>query len=127
MTDKGTTTVQGPDHSITTERNSARVVVLVAGRVIVDAREAATFCEASYAAVHYVPRKGVDMAALGRTVHATHTPYRGDSAYHSVPIGVRSTNAVWFYEAPYPAVAEIRGRLAFYRERVDAIEERLEA
>jgi uncharacterized protein (DUF427 family) len=33
---------------------------------------------------------------------------------------------VWTYEAPYPAVAEIRGRLAFYRERVDAIEERLE-
>jgi uncharacterized protein (DUF427 family) len=31
------------------------------------------------------------------------------------------------YEAPYPAVAEIRGHLAFYPERVDAIEERLEA
>ena len=40
--------------------------------------------------------------------------------------GERSINAVWTYEAPYPAVAEIRGRLAFYPERVDAIEERLE-
>ena len=31
------------------------------------------------------------------------------------------------YEAPYPAVAEIRGHLALYPERVDAIEERQEA
>ena len=127
MTDKGTTTVQGPDHSITTERNSARVVVLVAGRVIVDAREAVTFCEASYAAVHYVPRKGVDMAALGRSAHATHAPYRGDCAYYCVPIGVRSINAVWFYEAPYPAVAEIREGLAFFREAVHSIQDRVEA
>ena len=125
MTDKGTT-VQGPDHSITTERNSAQVVVLVAGRVIVDAREAVTLCEASYAAVHYVPRKGVDMA-LGRSAHATHTPYRGDCAYYSVPIGLRSINAVWFYEAPYPAVAEIREGLAFYREPVHSIQDRVEA
>ena len=92
MTDKGTR-VQGPDNSITTERNSARVVVLVAGRFIVDAREAVTLCDASYAAVHCVPRKGVDMAALGRSAHATHAPYRGDCAYYCVPIGVRSINA----------------------------------
>jgi uncharacterized protein (DUF427 family) len=31
------------------------------------------------------------------------------------------------YEAPFPAVAEIRGHLAFYPERIDAIGERREA
>jgi uncharacterized protein (DUF427 family) len=51
-----------------------------------------------------------------------------DCAYYSVSSGgERSLNAVWTYEAPYPAVAEIREYLAFYPERVDAIEERLEA
>jgi uncharacterized protein (DUF427 family) len=35
MTDKRTR-VQGPDHSITIERNSARVIVSVAGCVIID-------------------------------------------------------------------------------------------
>ena len=34
---------------------------------------------------------------------------------------------MWTYEAPYPAVSEIRGHLAFYPERVDAIEERPDA
>jgi uncharacterized protein (DUF427 family) len=52
----------------------------------------------------------------------------GDCAYYSISIGgARTINAVWTYEAPYPAVAEIRGHLAFYPERVDAIEERREA
>ena len=62
------------------------------------------------------------------TGHATFCPYKGDCAYYSIVIGGRrSINAVWTYEAPYPAVAEIRGHLAFYPERVDAIEERPDA
>jgi uncharacterized protein (DUF427 family) len=124
MTDKRAR-VPGPDHPITIERNPARVVVMVAGRVIADTREAVTLREASYAPVHYVPRRDVDMAALVRSEHTTYCPYKGDCAYYSISIGgARSINAVWTYEAPYPAVAEIRGHLGFYPERVDAIEER---
>ena len=68
------------------------------------------------------------MTALVRSEHTTYCPYKGDCAYYSISIGgARSINAVWTYEAPYPAVAEIRGHLAFYPERVDAIEERPEA
>jgi NAD(P)-dependent dehydrogenase (short-subunit alcohol dehydrogenase family) len=36
--------------------------------------------------------------------------------------GERSVNAVWSYEAPYTAVSAIREHLAFYPDRVDAIE-----
>ena len=70
MTDKRAR-VPGPDHSITIARNPARVVVVVAGRVIADTREAVTLLEASYAPVQYVPRKDVDMSVLERTAHAT--------------------------------------------------------
>jgi len=31
---------------------------------------------------------------------------------------------VWSYEAPYEAMAPIKGHLAFYIDRVDTIEER---
>jgi uncharacterized protein (DUF427 family) len=100
----------------------------MAGRVIADTCDAVTLREASYAAVQYVPRKDVDMSALERSAHATFCPYKGDCAYYSIVIGGRrSINAVWTYEAPYPAVSEIRGHLAFYPERVDAIEERPDA
>jgi uncharacterized protein (DUF427 family) len=117
--------VPGPDHPITIERNPNQVVVSVAGRIIARTRDALTLREAGYPAVQYVPRKDVDMALLRRTDHATYCPYKGDCAYFSIPLGgERSTNAAWTYEAPYPAVASIKDHLAFYPDRVDAIEER---
>lgn len=115
----------GPDHPITIEPNPARVVVTVAGRVIADTRSALTLREARYPAVQYVPRTDVDLSLLSRTSHATYCPYKGDAAYYSVPVGgERCVDAVWTYEAPYDAVAAIRDHLAFYPDRVDAIEER---
>ncbi len=120
-----TVKIPGPDHPITIERNSGRVVVSVSGRVIADTREALTLREARYPAVHYIPRKDVDMTLLTRTAHTTYCPYKGDCAYFSIPVGgERSINAVWSYEAAYAAVAVIKDHLAFYPDRVDAIEER---
>jgi uncharacterized protein (DUF427 family) len=118
----------GPDHPITIERNPARVVVTVAGRVVADTRAALTLREATYPGVQYIPRADVDMGLLERTEHSTYCPYKGDCSYFSIPLGgERTANAVWSYEAPYPSVASIKDYLAFYPSRVDAIEERKEA
>jgi uncharacterized protein (DUF427 family) len=120
--------VPGPEHPITIERNPKRVVVSVAGRIIADTQNALTLREANYPPVLYIPRGDVDMTLLERTDHATYCPYKGDCAYYSIPAGGdRSVNAVWSYEAPYGAVTPIKEYLAFYPERVDAIEERPEA
>ena len=117
--------IPGPDHPIAISRNPHRIVVTLGGRVVADTRDALTLREAKYPAVFYIPRKDVDMALLERTDHATYCPYKGDCAYFSIPLGgARSLNAVWTYEAPYAAVTAIRDHLAFYPDRVDAIEER---
>jgi uncharacterized protein (DUF427 family) len=114
-----------PDHPIAIAPNPARVVVSIAGRVVADTRKALTLREAAYPAVQYIPRQDVDMSLLQRTDHGTYCPYKGDCAYYSIPIGgARSANAVWSYEAPFAAVAAIKDHLAFYPDRVDAIEER---
>ena len=115
------------DHPITIEPNRGRVVVSVAGRVIADTRAALTLREATYPAVQYIPRQDVDMSLLARTDHSTYCPYKGDAAYYSIPLGgERSTNAVWTYEDAFAAVAGIKDHLAFYPDRVDAIEEQPE-
>ena len=117
--------IPGPDHPITITANPRRLVVSVAGRVIADTRAALTLREATYPPVHCIPRKDADMSLLERTDHATYCPYKGDCAYYSIPAGgERAVNAVWSYEAPYPPVAVIKDYLAFYPDRVDAIEER---
>ena len=115
--------IPGPDHPITITPTQRRVVVTVGGRVVADSRNALTLQEASYPAVQYVPRADVDLSLLERTTHATYCPYKGDCAYYSVPAGgERAVNAVWTYEQPYDAVAAIRDHVAFYSDRVDAIE-----
>ena len=117
--------VPGPDHPIAIAPNPGRVRVAFNGRVVADTRRALTLREASYPPVQYIPRADIDMALLERTAHATYCPYKGDCAYYSVPAGgERSTNAVWTYEEPYAAVAAIKGHVAFYPDRVGAIEER---
>jgi uncharacterized protein (DUF427 family) len=117
--------VPGPNHPITIERTSSHVVVTVAGRLIADTRDALTLRETTYPAVLYIPRKDVDMTLLERSDHVTYCPYKGDCAYFSIPSGgERSVNAVWTYESPYEAIAQIKDHLAFYQDRVDAIEER---
>ena len=115
--------IPGPEHPITIERNPKRIVVKVAGRVIADTKGALALREASYPIVQYIPRKDVDMSLLARTDHMTYCPYKGDCSYFSITAGgPRAVNAVWTYEAPYAAVAEIKDYVAFYLDRVDSID-----
>jgi len=113
----------GPDHPITITPSSRHIVIKAGGHVIADTRRSLTLQEANYPPVHYIPRADADMRLLERTEHATYCPYKGDSAYFSIPsAGEGGTNAVWTYEHPHEAVAEIKEYLAFYPDRVDAIE-----
>jgi uncharacterized protein (DUF427 family) len=114
--------IPGPDHPISIEANPSRVTVRVGGRVIADTREALTLREASYPPVQYIPRRDVDMSALTRSSDTTYCPYKGDAAYYSIPVGgTRSINAVWTYETPFEATAQIKEYVAFYPDRVDKI------
>ena len=114
--------IPGPDHPISIVANPSRVVVTVGGKVIADTRGALTLREASYPAVQYIPRRDVEMAALTRSEHTTYCPYKGDASYYSIPAGGdRSLNAVWTYESPFEAMAQIKDYVAFYPDRVDEI------
>jgi uncharacterized protein (DUF427 family) len=115
--------IPAPDHPISVEPNSGRVVVTVAGRVVADTRRALTLREAHYPAVQYIPREDIDMTLLARGDRTTYCPYKGDATYFSIPAGgERSIDAIWSYENPFAAVASIKDHLAFYPDRVDAIE-----
>ena len=124
MTDR-TIKRPGPDHPITVAPNPSRVVVISAGKVIADTTRALTLREASYPAVQYIPREDVDMTRLARTATHTYCPYKGEASYFSmIPSEAHTVDAVWTYEDPYDGVAAIKDHLAFYPDRVDAIEER---
>lgn len=115
--------VPNADHPITVTPGGERVRVLAGGKTIADSRHALTLQESDYPAVYYIPRGDVDMSLLERADSATYCPYKGDASYYGIPfLGERGRDAVWTYEEPHDAVAEIKDHLAFYPDRVDAIE-----
>lgn len=123
MTEK-TVKFPGPDHPITIEPASRRVVVASGKGAVADTCKALVLREANYPPVQYIPRKDVDMSALVRSQTTSYCPYKGQASYFSIPSGDgRSVDAVWTYEAPHEAVAEIKDYLAFYPDRVEAISE----
>ena len=115
--------IPGPDHPITISTVNGKVRITVAERIVAESRRALRLEEKGHPPVYYLPRSDADMSLLVRTEHYTYCPYKGDCAYYSIPIGgSKSDNAVWTYEKPYEAVANIKEYLAFYPSRVDGIE-----
>lgn len=110
----------GPEHPITVEPARERVIVRAGDTVIADTRSALTLREADYPPAYYIPLTDVDQALLEPSSTTTVCPYKGDAAYFSIvtPEG-EIADAIWTYQAPYPAVAAIAGHLAFYPNRVE--------
>ena len=115
--------IPGPDHPIDIAPYHGRVRVTVNGKVVAETTRALAMREKTAPVVFYIPREDAQMSLFERSAHKTHCPYKGDASYYSIRAGERlSDNAIWSYEQPFPAMAEIAGHLAFYPDRVDAIE-----
>ncbi|HEY0718513.1 MAG TPA: DUF427 domain-containing protein [Streptosporangiaceae bacterium] len=106
-------------HPITIEPTQGRVVVRIGDTVVADSTHALTLQESTYPAVQYIPMADVDQSLLRRTETATYCPFKGDASYYSVetPGGATVADAIWTYEQPHAAVAEIKDHAAFYPDR----------
>jgi uncharacterized protein (DUF427 family) len=108
------------EHPITVNPTGKRVVVRVNGEIVADTNEALELQESTYPAVQYIPFKDVVQDVLTRTDTSTYCPFKGDAGYYSVTTGGGTVeDAIWFYEQPYPAVAEIAGHVAFYPDKAE--------
>jgi uncharacterized protein (DUF427 family) len=112
--------IPGPAHPITIEPSTDRVLVRSGETTIADSHSTLVLREANYPPVRYIPLGDVDRSLLAPSDLITYCPYKGDASYYSI-IGdqERGSDAVWFYDAPYPAVAEIKRHVAFYSDRVE--------
>ena len=108
----------GPEHPITITPSRDHVVVHSGEATIADSRSTLVLREANYPPVRYIPIADVDRSQLAASELTTYCPYKGDASYYSITRDAqRGTDAVWFYDDPYPAVAEIKGHVAFYSDR----------
>ena len=89
--------------------------------VIAETDRALELQEAAYPPVLYVPLDDVDrrLCAEQRPAHLVPVQGRGLLLRHRWRRdGTDLTAAVWYYDDPFPAVADIEGHVAFYADRV---------
>ena len=120
MNDTRPRLIPGPSHPITVEPSSAHVVVRRGPLVIAETDRALELREASYPTVFYVPLDDVEPSRLRPSELHTWCPFKGEASYYDVvdAEGGDVASAVWYYADPFPAVADIKGHVAFYRDRV---------
>ena len=110
----------GPDHPISTEPFLSHVVVRSGTTVIAETNHALELQEAGYPPVLYIPLEDVNPRHVQNNDLHTWCPYKGEASYYDIvgTDGTDLTAAVWYYDDPFPAVADIEGHVAFYADRV---------
>jgi uncharacterized protein (DUF427 family) len=108
------------EHPITVEPTGKHVTVRINGELVADTHDALTLQESTYPAVQYIPLRDVVQSVLQRSDTTTYCPFKGDASYYHVAVGGDTVeDAIWTYERPYPAVADIAGHVAFYPDKAD--------
>ena len=101
-------------HSIEIEPSPGRARILAGDTVIADTERALLLHETGHPVRAYIPREDI-AAPIEPSDKRTFCPFKGDASHWNVA-GVE--NAAWSYEEPKAEVDAIRGRLAFYPDRV---------
>ena len=109
------------NHPITVEPTGKHVTVRINGEVVAETDNALTLQESTYPAVQYIPLSDVVQTVLTSSDTTTYCPFKGDASYYTVTTAAGDTveDAIWTYEQPYPAVADIAGHVAFYPDKAD--------
>jgi uncharacterized protein (DUF427 family) len=107
-----------PGHVVETQPLDRRVRIEVDGEPVADSTDVVALTETGLPTRYYFPPADVRTDLLSPSDSHTHCPFKGDASYYD--LGDRR-DFVWYYPEPIPAVAPIRGRLAFYNDRVTVL------
>ena len=103
--------------------SNRHIKVIIDGETVAESRNPILLFETGLPVRYYLPKTDVRQDLLIPSELTTRCPYKGEANYYSVKIGDRiAEDVVWYYRYPTPEVAKIASYLAFYEERIEAIE-----
>ena len=113
---------QWPEHEVHEESLDYKVNVTVVDEIIAESNDVIKVDEDDCPARYYFRRADVDMGMLEPSATTTECPFKGTASYFNIRVGDKKLpDAVWSYEHPYDEHRELRGRLAFYDDKVPGI------
>jgi uncharacterized protein (DUF427 family) len=94
-------------------------VIRAAGAVLGESTNALELIEGDYPPVIYFPPSDVSMAFFDQSETTSSCPYKGSATYFNLEAKSGTwADAAWSYEDPKYSVAQIKGYLAFYTNKV---------
>ncbi len=106
------------------EDSRRRVRVVFADMTIAASNRVMLFQEFGRLPIFYFPMEDVHMDLLVPTDHYTSSPLKGEASYWTVRVGNRvAEHAAWSYPDPLPDGPPLKGYLAFYWKKMDALYE----
>jgi uncharacterized protein (DUF427 family) len=112
-----------PEHKVLEKRLQDRIQASVDGDLLADSSDVIKVEEDQCPGRYYFPRTDVRMDRLERSATTTRCPFKGIAHYFHVNVdGQKFEDAVWSYEDPYDEHRDLKDRLAFYDDKVRAID-----
>jgi uncharacterized protein (DUF427 family) len=103
-----------PDSTHRIDIDTGHARILIGDEVIAQTDSAVLLSETGYPVRAYIAREDIHVS-IEPSDKTSFCPFKGDASYWTVG-GIE--NVAWSYEEPKPGVEAIRGRLAFYPDRV---------
>ncbi|MDQ3913608.1 MAG: DUF427 domain-containing protein [Actinomycetota bacterium] len=109
-----------PYHRVDILDSSRHVKVTVNGEVVAKTERPKVLFETGLPPRYYFPPEDVREDVLVESEKSTRCPYKGIASYWSVEAGGELIeDLIWYYPEPIPEAGKIKGRLAFFNEKVD--------
>jgi uncharacterized protein (DUF427 family) len=104
--------------------NSSRhVKAIIHGEIVAETRNPLLLFETGLPVRYYFPQLDVRRDLLVPSDHLTRCPYKGEAHYYSMQVGdYFAENIAWYYRYPTLESIKIASCIAFYEEKIDALE-----
>jgi len=110
-----------PYHRVDVLQSSRQVRVEIGGQVVAESQRPRLLFETNLPTRYYLPIEDVRMDLLEPTQTTSVCPYKGTASYWKLRGDAAGRDVAWSYQDPIPEAPKIRGLIAFFNERVDAL------
>jgi uncharacterized protein (DUF427 family) len=110
-----------PYHRVDVVRSTRHVRVEINGQTVAESRQPRLLFETGLPTRYYLPVEDVRLDLLEPTQSSTMCPYKGTASYWKLRAEEGGRDVAWAYQEPLDEIPKIRGLIAFFNERVDAI------